>query len=328
MPGSHINPDEIPAVAGGRTGLEMLVERFGGGALEARLAREGELLRSRGRGQGRGLFRFEHRVDFYSWIDRVLFCVGLRGRALRNYLDIRVARNSVRLASLPPAFDGFTLLQVSDLHADLHPDFPAAVGRVIAPLEYDLAVATGDFRVCTFSDHAPAEEASGRILAGLKTEAYAVLGNHDSIRKVPGLERRGLRFLLNENVAIVRGGERIFLAGIDDPNFYRSHDLEKAARDIPADACAILLSHSPQTFREAEALGFSLLLAGHTHGGQICLPGGWVVMHDGTSPRHLLAGPWRHRGLQGYTSRGTGATGLPARLNCPAEVTLHTLRRA
>ena len=217
---------------------------------------------------------------------------------------------------------------MTDLHADLHPDFPAAVVRAIEPLEYDLVAVTGDFRTCTYGDHTGATRAAIEILGHAKAPVYATLGNHDFLCKVPELEAAGLRFLLNEHTVVRRGDSALYVVGIDDPNFYKSHNFEHALRDVPAEACKILLSHSPETYQTASALGFNFLMAGHTHGGQICLPGGRVVVHDGSSPRHLLSGAWREGQLQGYTSRGTGATGLPARLNCPAEVTLHTLRAA
>ena len=145
---------------------------------------------------------------------------------------------------------------------------------------------------------------------------------------MPVLDAAGVRFLLNEHRVIRRGGDCVYLVGIDDPNFYKSHNFAHAMAGVPTGSCKLLLSHSPQTYQEAEAFGFSFLMAGHTHGGQICLPGGRVLVHDGSSPRHLLSGAWRVGALQGYTSRGTGATGLPVRLNCPAEVTLHVLRCA
>ena len=73
--------------------------------------------------------------------------------------------------------------------------------------------------------------------------------------------------------------------------------------------------------------GSRFLITGHIYDGQICLPGGYIIMHDRSAPRYVLSGAWRKGKLQGYTSRGTGGSVLPVRLNCPAEVTLHTLRR-
>lgn len=100
-----------------------------------------------------------------------------------------------------------------------------------------------------------------------------MLGNHDTIRMVPGLEEMGIRMLLNECEMIARGNQRIHLAGIDDAHFYRVDNIEKAASTIPDDEFSILLSHTPEIYRQAAHADFSLLLCGHTHGGQICLPG-------------------------------------------------------
>lgn len=334
VPDTGSDPDcdalDDPAGAGSVCAdpLQALGLRMGRKEFEARLAMERRMRERRGAGQSRGLFQVERWLDFYGCVRLGLKLGGLWQRAVRNYLDIRVERNEVVLDRLPPGFDGFTILQLTDLHADLHPDFPEAVRRTIAPLDYDCLVVTGDFRTCTYGDHTGATATSIDLLADRKADCYATLGNHDSLEKVPAMEAAGIRFLLNEHVCLQRGSETIYLVGIDDPNFYRSHNFERALAGVPESACKLLLSHSPETYREAALLGFDFLMAGHTHGGQICLPGGRVLMHDGTAPRRFLSGAWREGGLQGYTSRGTGGTGLPVRLNCPAEVTLHVLRCA
>jgi predicted MPP superfamily phosphohydrolase len=306
--------------------LQALADRLGRAEFEARRALEAHTLASRGEGQGKGIFRLERKVDLYAHIRGCLQLSGLWKRALRNYFDIQVVQNSVQIPDLPAEFDGWTILQLSDLHADLHPDFPARVKEVIAPLKFDCLALTGDFRTCTYSDHTGATAATINIVSGVDAPIYAVLGNHDALAKVPAMEAAGIRFLLNEHVVLRRGEAALCLIGIDDPNFYQTHSFERALHGAPAGLVKVLLSHSPQTYRLAAAAGINFLMAGHTHGGQICLPGGRILMHDGSSPRHLLAGAWREGSLQGYTSRGTGASGLPARLNCPAEVTLHTLR--
>lgn len=311
-----------------KTDLAALEHRLGEREFVLRLETEAKLCVGKGKGQGRGLFRLETKMDFYGCIRRCIQLSGLWGRAVRNYLDIQVVRNEVFLANLPKAFDGFRLLQLTDLHADLHPDFPEAVKQVIAPLAYDCLVLTGDYRTATYGDHSGATEATINIVSGVTAPKYAILGNHDCLAKVPAMEVAGIRFLLNEHVLIERDGAAISLIGIDDPHYYQSHSFERSMAGIPAECVKILLSHAPQTYCAAAERSIDLMLCGHTHGGQICLPGGYILMHDRTSPRHVLSGSWTEGALQGYTSRGTGASGLPARFNCPAEVTLHTLRRA
>ncbi len=301
---------------------------MGRGQFDERLEKEKRLVEHEGHGQSRGVFCLDNFINFYGLVKVCLKVSGLWARAHRNYFDIQVTQNEVCLPRLPQAFDGYRILQLSDLHADFHPDFASCVRNVLAELECDLVVVTGDFRTCTFGDHSGATQASLDILSDVSAPCYAILGNHDFLAKVPALEAAGMRFLLNESVVIERDGARVQLIGIDDPNHYQTHDLDRALAGVDTSECQILLSHSPQTYQEAAKRGFDLQLSGHTHGGQICLPGGRVVVHDGTSPRHVLSGAWREGNLQGYTSRGTGASGLPVRLNCPAEVTVHTLRAA
>jgi predicted MPP superfamily phosphohydrolase len=153
-----------------------------------------------------------------------------------------------------------------------------------------------------------------------------VLGNHDTILMVPDLERMGISMLMNEHVVIERADSKIFLAGIDDAHFYRMDNIEKAVADMPHDAFSILLSHTPETYKHASHAGFDLLLAGHTHGGQICLPGGIPIILSSKLPRRLGRGAWKYHDMAGYTSVGAGSCGVPVRFNCSPEVTLHCLR--
>src|SRR5437016_7292968 len=111
---------------------------------------------------------------------------------------------------------------------------------------------------------------------------------------------------------------------LTDPHFYRADDIEKAASQIPSDAFAILLAHTPEVYDRAMSARFDLMLCGHTHGGQLCLPGGIPIKLDAALPRFMGAGPWRHGRI--YTSVSAGTSLLPVRLNCPPEITLHTLR--
>ena len=259
----------------------------------------------------------------------ILWCMGLWGKGRRELLNPVVRENEVLLGDrLPPEFDGFRLLHLTDLHIDMDEGIVEAVSKAVAPLEYDVCVMTGDYRNKTIGDFGKAVSLMRKLRPALKGEVCGVLGNHDFAEMVPELEEAGYRILLNEAAVLRRGGASIAIAGIDDPVIFETGDLAKALRGVPAGSVKVLLSHSARVAPEAEKAGVALLLAGHTHGGQICLPGGYMVLRNEGLPRRYLKGPWRMGNLQGYTSAGCGASGIPCRINCPAEVVLHTLRRA
>ena len=229
------------------------------------------------------------------------------------------------LPSLPPAFHGFRILHLSDLHLDMDPRNVQAMCERVEALDYDLCVMTGDYRAKTFGPCDAVLTAMDALRGQLKPPIRAVLGNHDSLVLVPAFEALGIRFLLNESDAIERDGQWLYLAGIDDAHYYQVHNIAKATAGIPEQACSILLSHTPEIYRHAAHGGFDLMLCGHTHGGQICLPGGIPLTWDARCPRRMAAGPWRYRQMLGYTSVGAGTSVVNARLNCPPEITVHEL---
>lgn len=278
-------------------------------------------------GRGLNLFHIENWYSFHRLIRTVLRLSFLYRRGQRNTLAIETRRNTFSVARLPEALEGFTILHLTDMHLDMHPDFPQTLSQHVQGLEYDLCVLTGDFRASTHGPIEPTLTAMEQVRASLKAPVYAVLGNHDSIRMVTALEAMGIRVLLNESVPISHQGDTLYLAGIDDPHYYRADNLEKASDDIPLDAVSILLSHSPEMYRHAAHAGFDIMLSGHTHGGQICLPGGTPLMCNVACPRTYCKGPWTYHQLQGYTSVGSGASVVDVRLNCPPEITLHRLSR-
>jgi uncharacterized protein len=278
-------------------------------------------------GQGLNFFHVENWYSVHAVIRTALRLAGLYERGRRNAERLVVRRNEVRSARLPASFDGFTILHLSDLHVDMNEGAMRRLVELAAGLSYDLCALTGDFRGQTFGPFEATLDGLARIRAGLAGPAYAVLGNHDTIQMVPGLEAMGIRTLLNECEAIERGGARIQLAGIDDAHYFRVDNIEKAAEAIPEGDFSILLSHTPEIYRQAAHAGFDVLLCGHTHGGQICLPGSIPITLDAALPRRLGAGAWRYGEMSGYTSVGAGSCIVPVRLNCPPEITLHILRR-
>src|SRR5262249_46803603 len=162
--------------------------------------------------------------------------------------------------------------------------------------------------------------------------AFAVFGNHDHYtRDLPALAAfyaaRGVRLLNNDAAVLERRGAALALAGIDDWNVGRP-DLARplaAASSLAPGAPVVLLSPTPDAFLEAAASGVALTIAGHTHGGQVRLPGRPVLVR--MSRYRLDEGRYEHGGAQIVVSRGLGVSGIPLRLCCPPEALLLTLRR-
>jgi predicted MPP superfamily phosphohydrolase len=304
--------------------LAHLEQRLGRLHAQQRLGIETDY-EARAFGQGLNFFHPENWYSIHSVLRTTLRLTGLYGRGRRNAADVQVRRNAIGFATLPPAFDGFTVLHITDMHVEMNRGAIDRLIELLPGLDYDACVLTGDFRAKTFGRFDRTLESLERVRAHLKGPVYGVLGNHDTIRMVPGMEAMGIRMLLNEAVAVVRGNQRIHMAGIDDAHYYRVDNIQKAAEQVPHDEFSILLSHTPEIYRQAAHAGFDLLLGGHTHGGQICLPGAIPITLDSTLPRRMGAGPWRYHSMTGYTSVGVGSCIVPVRLNCLPEIVLHRL---
>jgi uncharacterized protein len=279
-------------------------------------------------GDGMKSFRFE------SWryspfiIRATLKLLGLYGRGRRNAERLEVRQNMVRSARIPRDFDEFTLLHIRDMHVDMNEGAIRCLTTILPELNYDICVLTGDYRGKTYGPFDQTIAGLAQVRGHLKHPVYGVLGNHDTIAMVPSLERLGIRMLLNETEVLSRGSDHIYLAGIDDANYYRVHNIEQVAAEVPDREFSILLSHTPEIYRQAAHADFDLLLSGHTHGGQICLPGSVAITLGADLPRRLGSGAWRYHDMAGYTSAGLGSCVVPVRFNCPPEVTLHRLLRA
>jgi predicted MPP superfamily phosphohydrolase len=278
-------------------------------------------------GQSLNLLNIENWYSVHAVIRTTLRLCGLYGRGLRNAERVELRRNDVSSKAVPAAFDGFTLLHLSDLHLDMNPVAMQRVASLAAALSYDICVLTGDYRGKTYGPFQPALDALAELRQHLHAPVYGVLGNHDTIQMLPALEDMGIRMLVNETEILTRGDERIHIAGIDDAHFFQVGNIEKAGASIPRHEFSLLLSHTPEVYRQAAQAGFDLMLSGHTHGGQICLPGSIPLTLDSTLPRRFGAGAWQYQGMNGYTSVGAGSCIVPVRLNCPPEITLHRLLR-
>ena len=279
---------------------------------------------------GRGL-NFFHPENWYSTHKLIQFAiqaVGMYERGQRNARDFQIRTNSIQLPHLPSAFHGFNILHLTDLHVDRDERNLTALIQTIAELEYDICVLTGDYRALTFGNVDQAITGMQRLVTMLRQPIYGILGNHDSIRMLPALEAMGITMLMNESITIEKDGTQIFLVGVDDAHYFCVDNLQKAMQDIPADDVSILLSHTPEIYRQAAHADFDVMFCGHTHGGQICLPGDIPITLDSNCPRRMGAGKWQYRNMQGYTSVGAGTSIVNVRFNCPPEVTLHRLLKA
>jgi len=279
-------------------------------------------------GQGINYFHFENLPWSHLVIQACLAMTGLYRRGCRNATKIAVKSNYIASRKIPRSFDGFSILQLSDLHVDLSVKAMDSLHAILPSLAYDICVLTGDYRGRTAGPYQAALEGMASLCRLIKRPMYGVLGNYDTVRMLPALEEMGIRMLLNECVTISRVPHRIHLAGVDDAHFYRADNLERAASDIPMDEFSILLSHTPEIYQQAAHAEFDVMLSGHTHGGQICLPGGIPISLSSVLPRRLGSGPWKYHNMLGYTSVGVGCSIVPVRFNCPPEITLHYLQSA
>lgn len=307
--------------------LQALGERVGEDYLALRIAAQVDrTLRVRGRGQSR--FHLENIRALYTILERVLRLTRLYDVGQRNALNVQVRERVVRLPGLPRALDGLRILQITDLHLDGHPGLGANAARAIAGLRFDACVITGDYRWRVTGNYAQIESEMRALMPGLACPlgVYGIMGNHDFVEMVPMLQRVGVRMLLNEATSFRYNGAELWLVGLDDPHFYGLHDFQRGLAQVPPDAPCILLVHSPEVIPEASTHGFLLYLTGHTHAGQICLPGGAPLMVNARCPRKYAAYEWAYDGMVGYTSAGIGASGVFVRFFCPPEAVVHELR--
>jgi hypothetical protein len=255
--------------------------------------------------------------------------VGLHERGRRNALDVQLVTRSFSFPDLPQSFDGYRILLLSDTHLDCLPDLAIVAARLLAGVEVDLLALTGDIH----GHHRAPLTASTGPLAELvpavrvKDRRLAILGNHDPADMAEALDELGFDVLINRSTVVARQDERIVLTGLDDVHRFFTPDALRALSQSP-EGFRIALVHSAEVADHAAAAGYSLYLCGHTHGGQICLPGGRPIITRLQRCRYAGVGAWRAGNMVGYTSRGLGVGDVPLRFNCRGEVSIITLRRS
>jgi len=281
-----------------------------------------------------GLLSLAHGRFFARILQLMLKVFFLESAGRRNAMDVKVKEVAIVLENLPTAFDGTRVLFMSDLHIGGLEGMDEKIIKETTVLDYDFCILGGDY--CTSRTEKLAESYRGlaEVASRLteKTPVYAVLGNYERYESAELLNERGVKVLINEGVAIEKNGEKIYLAGVDDCCGYHADDVGLAdsdAGDSGSKIFKIMVTHSPQNYGQIADAGYSLLLAGHTHGGQICLPGGFALASFSflPMPYKMMKGRWSRRQMTGYTTRGVGVSGVFVRFFCPGEITVITLKQ-
>ena len=255
---------------------------------------------------------------------------GLYRRGRENTLRPVLRELRLEFSNLPAGLEGFRILHLSDFHIDGVDGLAEVLAERLAFLPVDLCVLTGDYR---FDVRGPCDEVyprMRRVLGAIRSRhgVFGILGNHDCADIAVRLEELGVRMLINEAVPVGSAHEPLWVIGVDDPHFYGCDDLKEAARDVPDRGFKLLLAHTPELYEEAAAADIALYLTGHTHAGQIRVPGVGALAQLAECPRELAFGHWRHRSMHGYTTAGVGCSLLPVRFHCPPEMVVIELARA
>jgi predicted MPP superfamily phosphohydrolase len=242
-----------------------------------------------------------------------------------------LSETDIFIRDLPESFDGFRIVQVSDIHHSRIVSL-AEVRRVVELAQSakpDMVALTGDYTTMYRRYIEPCAEALGSLRA--PEGVWAVLGNHDHYTDAQlttrALESAHISVLGNANTLLRRGADALQLSGVDDWSWGRA-DWPRAFHGLDRKRPSLLLSHQPRVLDLAETHGVSLILSGHTHGGQVSLPLIGSPARFISSEMKYERGLYEKNGTQLYVSRGTGVIGLPLRLGSRPEVALLRLRRA
>jgi predicted MPP superfamily phosphohydrolase len=265
---------------------------------------------------------------YWGALDLFLRVSLIRNIGLRNALDVRVENVELIFGHLPKGFDNVRILFVTDLHLDGTNPLVDKVLNIVGNIDYDYCILGGDY---TYSRNGDLDQVYSQIeqiakLLKTKSRVFGILGNYDLYRTGELLEGHGAEMLINEGICLERNGDRIYLAGMDDPSHYKADDIVLTDGNTWDGAFKIMVCHSPAKYKESAGAGYSLYLTGDTHGGQICLPGGYVVFCGPTAGRKMASGKWDYNGMIGYTSRGVGTSWIKVRYFCRPEIAVITLR--
>ena len=294
---------------------------------EARIQIEDRLVADRRRNTVHGEKRQKSNLPFQVF-HSLLRLGGLYGIGERNARAFQIRELDFAFDDLPSGFDGYTILHLTDLHVGQPAGLLPIAARELSSLKPDLVVMTGDYQTRGLpSAMLTAGEISHLVAAIDSNDGWlAILGNHDRSDMTEALEELKIRVLINESVEISRNDQAMRFVGVDDVHSFYTSDAP-ATLDKHTDGFRIAIVHSADLASHAANAGYQLYLSGHSHGGQVCLPGGKPLLTSLDTHRHLAAGQWRLKEMSGYTNRGLGAQFPPVRFNCPGEAVMIRLRR-
>jgi hypothetical protein len=243
-----------------------------------------------------------------------------------------IVEHTIPIKKLPESFEGFRIVQITDIHAGLtvRRDWVETIVRQVDALKPDLIAFTGDLADGSVPDLQ--DDVAPLIDLQAPQGKFFVTGNHEYYSGaeawVEHVGKMGYKVMMNEHTTIARNGATIVLAGVADYSagaFVPQHatDPKKAIDGAPVDAVKILMAHQPRSFYVAESLGYDLILSGHTHGGQF-FP--WNLA--ATIGQPYIKGLHNRNGTWIYVSKGTGYWGPPVRLGARSEITVFTLTNA
>ncbi len=264
-----------------------------------------------------------------AWASAVALPIIGTGACFAEAVNLTVEHRTIHLKRLPESFAGLRVAFLTDIHHGPYVslDFLRTIVRTVRSLNPDLIIHGGDYTLRSAKYIAPCFDVLKALTAPLGV--YGVLGNHDSFYDLPQMKREmkraGISELTNRGEWIRRGSDRLWLCGVDD--FLRGRPIvSEALGNTTRDDACLLVSHNPDVAETMLDPRVSFMLSGHTHGGQVHLPG----MKHPFMPS-LYGDKYSHGLVEApktsvYVSRGLGMTGLPIRFNCPPELTMLTLQ--